>query len=668
MFKKILVANRGEIACRIARTCRRLGIAVATVHSTADRDALHVREIGESVAIGDAAATSSYLRIDRIVEAARLVGADAVHPGYGFLAENPDFAAALEAAGIAFIGPDASVLRRFGDKAAAKAEAVAAGVPVIEGTTEPSASVPDLVAAVGRMRLPVLLKAAAGGGGKGMRVVASHDTLVGDIGAATREGQNAFGNPALIVEQYLPDARHIEVQVLGDGAGGVIHLFDRECSLQRRHQKVIEEAPVTSLDERLRRSILDHAVRLCAAVRYRGLGTVEFIVKDGQAYFLEVNPRIQVEHPVTEEVTGLDLVELQIRAVAEGRLPLEQDAVVARGVAIEARLYAEDAEADFIPSTGRVDLLQLPASIRVDTGIAAGMAVTQFYDPMIAKLIATGQDRAEALDRLASALGETAVAGVRTNLSLLRGLVADPDVRGNSVHTGSIAPIAAGLAATRPADSTEVAIAAALWLRGRSAQLPTAWQGWSGLVGWRLRTGEDAVQQAPVLRLNGGGHRHAVGFGAMQRDDVLPVVVDGERVDIRLPASSGGSLLVEAAGRVYALTADCGADRVSLIIGTREVVLGVEPFLSGTLLAGAESGDDEVRAPMMGQVVAVDVEVGQLVAAGDRLALMESMKMELVLRAQRAGVIASVHCVAGDMVERDQCVVMIEARVEDEAA
>ena len=643
MFRKILIANRGEIACRIARTCRRLGIQVATVHSEADRDAQHVREIGESVLIGGASATSSYLRIDRIIDAARQVGADAVHPGYGFLAENPDFAAALEAVEIAFIGPTAEVLSRFGDKAAAKSEAVAAGVPVIAGTTEPSASVPELVAAVESMRLPVLLKAAAGGGGKGMRVVSSFETLVADIEAATREGQSSFGNPNLIVEQYLPEARHIEVQILGDGQGDVIHLFDRECSLQRRHQKVIEEAPVTSLPEALRKSILGHAVRLCEAVRYRGLGTVEFIARGDEAYFLEVNPRIQVEHPVTEEITGLDLVELQIRAVAEGRLPLSQPEVTSHGVAIEARLYAEDPETDFLPSTGRIEQLHLPSDIRVDSGIMPGMVVTQFYDPMIAKLICRGDDRREAYERLAAALGETSVAGVRTNLSLLRALCADADVLANDVHTGSIAPIVASLAATPAVDPVEVAIAAALWLRAQRSGRAGAWFGWNGLAGWRLGAADEDGELAPVLRLVEGAWSHVVSFGPVASDECVTVFVDGGRHEVRLGLAAGrGAHLVEVDGRSLVLDVSCETGRVAFVYGTRDVVLKVEPYLSGVILSGASTGDAEVKAPMMGQIVAVDVEPGQRVVAGDRLALMESMKMELTLRADTTGTVASV--------------------------
>ena len=465
MFRKILIANRGEIACRIARTCRKLGIQVATVHSVADRAALHVRDIGESVAIGAAPANESYLVIDRIVEAALRVGADAVHPGYGFLAENGNFAEALAKKGIAFIGPSPDVLRQFGNKASAKQIAKLAGVPVVPGTDRPSASIEEIERAVAGMQLPVLLKAAAGGGGKGMRVVTSATTAPADIQAAMREGKSSFGDPSLIVEQFLPDARHIEVQILGDGKGNVVHLFDRECSLQRRHQKVIEEAPVLSLDPALRESILAHAVRLGARVRYAGLGTVEFIVKDSNAFFLEVNPRIQVEHPVTESITGLDLVELQIRAVADGVLPLEQTDVAVSGVAVEARLYAEDADNGFLPSTGTIENLRLTDMVRVDAGISAGMAITPYYDPMIAKLIATAATRTEAYARLDAALLDCTVSGVTTNLTFLRRIVSDSSVRANEVHTGTIDAMVAS--DVQEHFGLDVHIAGGLWLWSR---------------------------------------------------------------------------------------------------------------------------------------------------------------------------------------------------------
>ncbi|MCT8974328.1 acetyl/propionyl/methylcrotonyl-CoA carboxylase subunit alpha [Microbaculum marinisediminis] len=661
MFKKILIANRGEIACRIARTCRRMGIAVATVHSAADRDALHVREIGESLEIGPPTAAESYLAIERIVDAARRQGADAVHPGYGFLAENPAFVTALRDAGIAFIGPDPEVLARFGNKAAAKQEARLANVPVVPGTETPSSSVEDIVSAVDGMQLPVLLKAAAGGGGKGMRVSQSRASLRADVEAAMREGRSAFGDPSLIVEEYLPHARHVEVQILGDGRGEVIHLFDRECSLQRRHQKVIEEAPVTSIPPDLRQSILDHAVRLGRAVHYLGLGTVEFIVKDSRAYFLEVNPRIQVEHPVTEEVTGLDLVELQIRAVADGRLPLPQDAVAVRGVAVEARVYAEDPAGGFLPSTGRVGLLRLPDTVRVDSGIESGASVTPYYDPMVAKLIAAAQDRETAYDHLASALDDTVVLGVTTNVDFLRKLATDKSVLANDVHTGTIEDMLAANPPVRWSFPRDAAIAAVLWLQTRRSRAASdAWSGWAGHTGWRLGDGTSPIASAPALRLTCGDACHDVRFGAIEPDGAIGVAVGEDRWRIRV-SFPAGAVVAEVDDQTYSLDVHLEDGRACFSHAGRSAWFSVEPYLSGTLLTSDGSGDGQVRAPMMGRIIAVEVEVGQPVAAGERLGLMESMKMEMTLAAPFAGTITEVACAVDATVERDQRVFSVAA-------
>ncbi len=664
MFRKILIANRGEIACRIARTCRRLGIAVATVHSAVDRTALHVREIGESIEIGEAAASDSYLMIDRIVDAARRVGADAVHPGYGFLAENGDFAATLAANGLAFIGPSPEVLRSFGNKAAAKQIARRAGVPVVPGTGDPSASVDEIAGTIYGMQLPVLLKAAAGGGGKGMRVVENAENARADIAAAMREGQSSFGDPRLIVEKFLPEARHIEVQILGDGKGNVIHLFDRECSLQRRHQKVIEEAPVLSLAPGLRADILGHAVRLGAEVNYAGLGTVEFIVKDGEAFFLEVNPRIQVEHPVTEMVTGLDLVELQIRAVAEGRLPLAQGDVAVSGVAVEARLYAEDPDRGFLPSTGRIEALRLTDMVRVDAGIVAGMSITPYYDPMIAKLIAAGATREQAYARLAAALHDCGIAGLTTNLSFLHRIVAEPAVLANDVHTGAIDGMIAvsGAAARHELDAH---IAAGLWLWARRQD--QIWCGREGLSGWRLGVGSGQLATAPAVRLVAAGHSHAVTFGDAGRPNSLLVGIDGDTQELAFYFHEAGRATVSCNGVAITVTpivSDSLAGFTSAVAGAS---FEVQPYLSGSLLAHAGAGDGQVRAPMMGRIVSVHVEQGQAIAAGEALAVMESMKMELTIAAPVAGRITGINCPAGGTVERDQVVFVVAPALEQVA-
>ena len=430
VFKKILIANRGEIACRIARTCRRLGVAVAGVHSRADSGALHVKTIGESIEIGGAPAAESYLRIDAVIAAAKATGAQAIHPGFGFLAENAAFARAVEAAGLVFIGPAPETIERLGDKASAKQEADAAGVPTVPGSKTPSEDPPEIAKAVRDIGLPVMLKAAAGGGGKGMRAIATLKRLDDEIGSAMREARSAFGSAGLIVEKLVEHGRHIEVQIAGDGAGNVIHLFERECSLQRRHQKLIEEAPAANLSAAMRENILADAVRLGQRLNYRGVGTVEFIVEGDRYYFLEVNPRLQVEHPVTEMVTGLDIVELMLRIAAGEGLAVAQQDIVCTGHSVEARICAEDASENFLPSTGTLSYVCFPASrIRVETGVETGSQVTPYYDSMVAKLITHGETRDSALDQLDQALRETSIFGVTTNQAFLRRLIALPETQ-----------------------------------------------------------------------------------------------------------------------------------------------------------------------------------------------------------------------------------------------
>lgn len=498
-----------------------------------------------------------------------------------------------------------------------------------------------------------------------MRVVTSEATLIDDLEAVIREGKNAFGNPNVIVEQYLPDARHVEVQILGDGQGGVIHLLDRECSLQRRYQKVIEEAPVQSLPDLLRQSVLDHAVQLGKAVAYRGLGTVEFIVKDGEAYFLEVNPRIQVEHPVTEEVTGLDLVRLQIEAVCYASLPVAQEDVRERAFSVEARLYAEDPALDFTPSTGRIVLLELPESLRVDAGIEAGMSVTQYYDPMIAKLIATAPDRQAAYMQLGAALERTAVVGVQTNLPLLRVLAAEPAVLCNQVHTGSIRDFIARLPEENGVTEADAAVAAVLWLRHKRSPAVGAWNSWNELTGWRLGGLEEVDDPAPSIRLVGAANSYDVRFGARSDSGSMPVTVNGVQQSVRLGDHTGGKVQAAINGRALMLSAHSSCDQVGFIHGAREVAFRIEPHLSGMLLSGGALSDGQVLAPMMGQIISVNVELGQSVEEGDRLATIESMKMELVVRAQKAGVVSSVTLRTGDTVERDQCIFVIDSGEEE---
>ncbi|HSN32976.1 MAG TPA: biotin carboxylase N-terminal domain-containing protein, partial [Ideonella sp.] len=508
MFGKVLIANRGEIALRIARTCRRLGLAVATVHSDADRDAPHVREIGQSVRLGPAPARTSYLDIARVVRAAQQVGADAVHPGYGFLSENAAFADALAAAGIGFVGPSAQVLREFGDKATAKRLARAAGVPVLPGADEASADAGEVAARVAALGYPVVLKAAAGGGGKGIRVLHGPDGLGDAIAGAMREGLSAFGDAALLVERYLPHGRHVEVQILGDGRGGVLHLGERECSLQRRHQKVVEEAPALALPAGLRERLLEAALALGRQVRYRALGTVEFLVAGDAFHFLEVNPRLQVEHPVTEAVTGFDLVELQLRAAAGEPLLLAQADVRCTGHAIEARVYAEDPARGLVPGTGTLHHVELPCdAARVECGVESGSVVTPHYDPLLAKLIVHGATRAEAIGRLREALARSRLCGVAHNLALLEALFSRPEVVDAVPDTGTLDALLdrlAPAAASWRAQAPHVLAAAALQDARRDDPREPA-SSWRAFTHWRLGAAAGYRPLSAQYRLHGDG-------------------------------------------------------------------------------------------------------------------------------------------------------------------
>jgi 3-methylcrotonyl-CoA carboxylase alpha subunit len=655
MVRKILIANRGEIACRIARTVRRLGIQAATVHSSADAHALHVREIGDSVLIGDGPARQSYLDIAAVIAAARRVGADAIHPGFGFLSENAAFARACAEAGIAFIGPAPEVLEMFGDKAAAKRLATKLGIPTAGGLDQPSDDVDALLAAVAPLPLPYILKAVAGGGGKGMRVVREGADVRAAIEGAIREGRSSFGDGRLIAERYLSQPRHIEVQILGDGQGNVVHLFDRECTLQRRYQKVVEEAPVTSLRQPIREQLWAHAVALGEATHYLGLGTVEFAVTGDSAVFLEVNPRLQVEHPVTEAVTGLDLVALQIQTVAQRRLPfVQRNLAPAQGVAVQARLYAEDAAQGFLPSTGTVEVFEAPPAVRTDAGVASGSTITAHYDPMIAKLVAHADDRPQALHRLREALAQTTVLGVTSNRAFLLALLADAAVQANSVTTEFIDTwLAARGKAAEPAE--HVAAAMALWLaRQRGAVRGSDAGAWfdADLTGWHIRHTSSELTDTWQATSASGVWR--TGFGASGIAGSFEVQVDGRVLRVEAPdAQSGNWQSVSVDGRVLRLRAHASARTVCALVGDDQIALDIQP-LHADGAAGGAGGQGLVRAPMMGLVIGLDVAQGQTVAAGQRLATMESMKMEMAINAPLAGTVAWVGCAAQARVERHQ--------------
>ncbi|PZU92232.1 MAG: carbamoyl-phosphate synthase subunit L [Chelatococcus sp.] len=650
----ILIANRGEIACRIIRTARRLGLRTIAVHSDADAEALFVQMADEAWRIGPAPARESYLDAQTILAVAKESGAACIHPGYGFLSENADFAEACAAAGIVFVGPPASAIRAMGLKDAAKALAETAGVPVVPGYHGAAQDVALLAGEADRIGYPVLIKAVAGGGGKGMKKVERPEDFAEALASAQREARNAFGDERVLVEKYVLSPRHVEIQVFADAHGNVVHLYERDCSLQRRHQKVIEEAPAPGMSEAVRAAMGKAATEAARAVGYVGAGTVEFIadgregLREDRFYFMEMNTRLQVEHPVTEAITGLDLVELQLRVAAGEPLGFAQADVVARGHAVEARLYAEDPEKGFLPSTGRLWALQFPEGegLRIDTGVVAGDAVTPFYDPMIAKVIAHGATRDEALDRLAAALGETIVAGPRTNLAFLKALAEAEGFRTGPFDTGFIERNIAALGAEQqPLDAASVA-AAALQLE-EERQL-------AGVMQAAERV--DGEARSPWLV--------ADAFSLMPRLPLgLPLLVDGERVEARIEwhgegarVSLPGHDLAEGEHEVVLVEGETGT-WLALHRGRQTAVSLFDPF-SVDLDAAAGSGG-VVKAPMHGKLVALFVTPGETVAKGQRLAIVEAMKMEHVLTAPRDGTVAEVAGEPGTQVAEGAKVVVL---------
>jgi 3-methylcrotonyl-CoA carboxylase alpha subunit len=660
VFSKILIANRGEIACRIARTCQRLGIAAAGIHSAADADALHVKTIGESVAIGAAPASESYLRIDAVIAAAKATGAEAIHPGFGFLAENAAFARAVEAAGLVFIGPAPETIERLGDKASAKKEAVAADVPTVPGSMAPSEDTAAIERIVRDLGLPVMLKAAAGGGGKGMRAIATFDGLDAEIESAMREAKNAFGHAGLIVEKLVERGRHIEVQIAGDGRGNVVHLFERECSLQRRHQKLIEEAPAANLPRELRAKILGDAVRLGQRLSYRGVGTVEFIVSGDAYYFLEVNPRLQVEHPVTEMVTGIDIVELMLRIAAGEGLPFAQDAIHIRGHAVEARICAEDADDNFMPSTGEIAFAQFPGrDVRVETGIESGSTVTPYYDSMLAKLITHDETREQALGKLDKALADTTIFGLTANLDFLRRLVALPATRNATFYTRLIDDHIGELAnVSGDVDAEALAVGATFWLmQQRPCILGNPWQT-RNMTGWQMASGGDGLSPIPILHLECRGASAEIRFGALQNGGTMPVGVDDRRIRVNLLAQQDNLCTAVVDGRHEGVRLQQRGQVVFVGWRGKTHTLTAIPYLTYVSASGQTSA--ELRAPMTGSVLKVNVSPGDTVKAGDVAIVMESMKMELRIVSEIDGVVASVRCKAGETVDRNSIVAIVE--------
>ncbi|EAQ23833.1 acetyl/propionyl/methylcrotonyl-CoA carboxylase subunit alpha [Roseovarius sp. 217] len=663
-IKTLLIANRGEIACRIARTARVSGITPVGVHSQADANALHVREIGKSVCIGAGPASESYLKIDAVIAAAKSVGADAIHPGYGFLAENPDFARAVEAAGMIFMGPTPETLERFGDKASAKAAAVAASVPVISGAQGARSDPREIAEEVRKMGLPVLLKAVGGGGGRGQRLVTDETTLEEDIEGALREAKSTFGSEGLLLERFLPEARHVEVQIAGDGKGHVVHLFERDCTLQRRHQKVIEEAPAWGLPRALLDEIAHDAVRLGETLHYRGLGTVEFLVAGDKYYFLEVNPRIQVEHPVTEAITGLDLVALHLRIAEGAGLGLVQGDLKINGHAVEARLYAEDPAMHFAPSTGTLTTLSLPDGLRIDSGVEQGDAVTPYYDPMIAKLIVHAPDRETALARLATALDHVAVEGVETNRAFLRALAGNAEFGQMQVHTRWIDGRLDALTQPRALSRPELWKAAAAILFVAALRRDAEADPWTNrdiFTGWRLGLGGDAIEAGQRVTLTDSvGISEELRVGPVKPKDRYTVLSEnGDAVTLTAREITPGRWRLNEGDAVLLIDARQHAGVIEL--DTPEGRLIFRPAAPLDFVGGDATADRSVTSPLTGLIVEIKVAEGQTVAEGDVIAVLESMKLEISIRSNAAGTASNISVSNGDMVDRGQVIAEILA-------
>ena len=658
MIRTLLIANRGEIACRIICSCRRMGIRPVAVFSDADASALHVRSADAAVRIGPAPARDSYLVVERLIEAARTLRADAIHPGYGFLSEKPALARACVDAGLVFVGPSADRIAAMGDKAASKALAAAAGVPGVPGYSGEDQSTARFAAEAEAIGFPVMVKASAGGGGKGMRLVADRTGLAAAVDLARREAEAAFGDARLILEKAVIRPRHLEVQVAGDRHGNRVHLFERDCSVQRNHQKVLEEAPAPNLPEPVRQALLDRAIALADSINYDNLGTVEFILGEGaqEPWFLEMNTRLQVEHPVTEAITGQDLVEWQIRIAAGETLPLRQEQIRAHGHAIEARVTAERAEAGFRPETGTIAVWAPPNDVRIDSGFAEGDTIPSHYDSLLAKVIATGPDRASARQRLEAALREFAVLGPATTLPFLADAVAAP-------------AFAAGLATTAfitetfpqgwqpPQRHAALAVAAAAVLRvldmaaRTAAALPNG-SPWAGLPGFRI------VSPARVPLVLVGGPAAVLALGGdrwrveREQDAAPPVTLTLAR--------TGHAIVVEADGTRLAGHALVEDASITLWLDGEVHAIPVQTALEAAGGAAATGrGSGTLLAPMPGVVAELRVAEGDTVAAGDVLVVLESMKLFMPLAAETAGTVAEIGCRPGETVPAGRVLLVI---------
>jgi 3-methylcrotonyl-CoA carboxylase alpha subunit len=659
MFTKILIANRGEIACRVIKTARRMGIATVAVYSDADANARHVRLADEAVRIGPAAARESYLRADKILEVARATGAQAVHPGYGFLSENDAFADACAEAGIVFIGPPASAIRAMGSKSAAKALMEKAGVPLTPGYHGDQQEPAFLAEQAARIGYPVLIKASAGGGGKGMRRVDRAEDFEAALASCQREAINAFGDQHVLVEKYVLRPRHIEIQVFGDTQGDCVYLFERDCSVQRRHQKVLEEAPAPGMTSERRAAMGQAAVEAAKAVGYVGAGTVEFIAnQDGSFYFMEMNTRLQVEHPVTEMITGLDLVEWQLRVASGEPLPLRQEQLTLDGHALEARIYAEDPDRGFLPSTGRLVHLVPPAEsdhVRVDTGVEQGDEISPHYDPMIAKLIVWDRDRPRALARMRAALAQYRVVGVSNNVEFLQRLVTAPAFANADLDTALIERENAVLfPAAQPVPQAVWALAALAELQ-REAQGARDDSPWSVLDGWRMNS---TAQRTLTLRF--GDEVQAVGVSYVSGGHEL--TIGGQSLVVRGQVGPSGTVHAQLGERrVSAAVVTSGEKRQVFFEGRSWSIV-----LVGALSAGG-GGDDHaggLKAPMPGKVIALIATAGSVVEKGAPLLVLEAMKMEHTISAPTKGLVKAFHFAAGDQVTDGVDLVDFEVEVQ----
>ncbi|WP_298162913.1 acetyl/propionyl/methylcrotonyl-CoA carboxylase subunit alpha [Brevundimonas sp.] len=656
MFKSVLVANRGEIACRVFRTAKRMGIRTVAVYSEADADALHVREADEAVLIGPAAARESYLVADKVLAAARSTGAEAIHPGYGFLSENAEFAEAVMAAGIVWIGAPPASIRAMGLKDAAKTLMVEAGVPVTPGYMGEDQSPDRLKSEADAIGYPVLIKAVAGGGGKGMRRVDASEAFLDGLASCQREAASSFGDDRVLIEKYILSPRHIEVQVFGDSHGEVVHLYERDCSLQRRHQKVIEEAPAPGMDAATREAVTSAAVKAAKAVNYIGAGTIEFIadasdgLKADRIWFMEMNTRLQVEHPVTESITGVDLVEWQFRAAAGEPVPLKQVDIPMNGWAMEARLYAEDPANGFLPSIGKLDHFVLPDDIRIDTGVEQGGEVSQFYDPMIAKLIVHEDTREAAAAGLAEACGAVEVWPVRTNAGFLVRCLEHPRFVAGDVDTGFIAAEEEHLVAAEDGERDLAAIALfAQHTYEPEGQLHGndffgAFNPLSGALGFRLNGGPKSVFVASV-----NGRKVVMNAVSAQSSDSTWIIGDGaDQRAVRYDYGDWGHGAVWVGDKRFGQN-KIGGDLV-LFAGGDALLVAKPSYASGS---GGTASDGSLRAPMPGKIVATPAKAGDTVTRGQPVIVLEAMKMEHALTAPFDGVVGEIGYAVGDQVTAD---------------